>query len=158
MLGLEILFRDLQRDTPLWPSSDDRFRKRFRTVLELWGLETNRAATGFNRSFNAEEDSSGVLHLALLRAGGATDLYLATEDPPLVQLRGGWLDQKVMLVYLQEVASVSYMAGLSPAVRHRVHAFASISGYVWAIALRWVRDGLPLESIPEHWYRELILG
>ena len=61
-----------------------------------------------------------VLELASLRAGGATDLYVATESWSLVQQRGRWQSLRVMQLYIQELVSQTFFARLSRASQQRV--------------------------------------
>ena len=89
-----MVFGTLARDSPLWLASGETFRMRFQATLQFLGLPWARGT----RCLDGVEREPLVL--ASLRAGGATDLYLATEDLQLVQQRGGWNDQRVMGLYL----------------------------------------------------------
>lgn len=50
-----------------------------------------------------------------LRGSGATQLYLQTENIPLICWRGRWARVKTLEFYLQEVAAQVLLHSLSPA-------------------------------------------
>ena len=60
-----------------------------------------------------------------------------------------------MTIYLQELASSTYLADLPTAVRNRIHAYASLSGYAFEKALAWTRQGVAGADIPSRWFQEL---
>ena len=121
------------------------FRRRFKDVGEFLGLAAEASdCPGFGQE-------NLVLDLGGLRAGGATDLYQATEDFGLVQQRGGWADRKVMRIYLQELASSVYLSRLRRGTRRRVDGFARLAPCVWDRAFAWAREGVPSTEIPARW-------
>ena len=110
---LEATFGHLKPDVPLWPMSAATFRARFKSLGRALGLPVDRPRGGGPR-----------LELASLRGGGATDLFLATEDWGLVQTRGRWQSVVTMQIYVQELVSTSFFSQLSRAVQGRVLAVA----------------------------------
>ena len=61
-----------------------------------------------------------VVDFGSLRTGGATDLWLATENAMLVQQRGRWANIKNMNIDLQELAATTLLSCLPSSVRQHV--------------------------------------
>ena len=87
------------------------------------------------------------LELASLRAGGATDLYVATENWTLVQARGRWQSLRVMQVYIQELVATSFYAQLPARARHLVAYLARGSPAIIEVASRLLQAG----ATPQAW-------
>ena len=60
-----------------------------------------------------------VLDLGSLRAVGARDLLLKTEDPSRVQQRGRWMNVGSMHIYFQELSSTTLFSQLCAKGAHR---------------------------------------
>ncbi|CAK0892049.1 unnamed protein product [Prorocentrum cordatum] len=137
---LDCIFGAAPPEALLWPMSGQTFRKRFNSLCRELRLPLNLGGK-----------CRGALDLASLRAGGATQLFLETDDPHLVQNRGRWMSQKVMLIYLQELVSTTYMSELPVATRTGIFQMGSQVSWMWPQAVTWVRDGIPASSWPSLW-------
>ncbi|CAK0905327.1 unnamed protein product [Prorocentrum cordatum] len=99
----------------------------------------------------------GWPRVAVLLAAGfagivrAAQLFLDAGDPQLVQGRGRWMSQKVMLIYLQERVSTTYMSELPAATRDGISQMASQVWWMWPQAVAWLREGAPASSWPSMW-------
>lgn len=56
----------------------------------------------------------------VLRGGGATQMYLETEDVPRIAWRGRWTRQRTLEYYVQEVAAQLFMHQLSRHARDKI--------------------------------------
>lgn len=94
------------------------FRDRFRRIGRFLKLPVDAKARGCIGS------RKPILDLGSLRGGGATALYVATEDEPKVQGRGRWLSRRSMMIYLQELLATTFMSTLPDEVKVGVFGFA----------------------------------
>ena len=60
-----------------------------------------------------------------LRAGGATHLFLHTQDVALVKWRGRWTSDRTLEHYLQEMGAAGMLAELTEATRLTIAEYAS---------------------------------
>eukprot|EP00438_Fugacium_kawagutii_P033689 Skav201145 [mRNA] locus=scaffold2068:57644:63547:+ [translate_table: standard] len=104
----ELAYRMMLLEEP--PSQLWSYRSRLNKVLARLGLPTTT------------HGPTKPLTLASFRPGGATYLIGLTESAELVRRRGRWVSMKVMEVYLQEVASHTFMTELKPDVLQSVLA------------------------------------
>ena len=143
--ALSLLFGHLQPHEPLWPRSDGVFRKRFRALGKWFGflMDANQRG-GFGRP-------TQVLDLGSLRSGGATHFFLLTEDGRRLQLRGRWVNEKVMTIYLQELVSTTFLSRQPEWVQKKVTLMQDQADLVWGQTLSWVRAGASAEQIPRLW-------
>ncbi|CAK9000734.1 Uncharacterized protein SCF082_LOCUS6627, partial [Durusdinium trenchii] len=97
----ELAFRSLPPSAFLWPLSPQTLRVRFKAVCKALQLP-DRFFAGMR-----------PLDLGSLRPGGAaTYIMQMTESGDLVQRRGRWASFRIMSIYIQEVAAVSFLAKL----------------------------------------------
>jgi hypothetical protein len=89
-------------------------------------------ACAFRRRWDAVLHSLGIvqgrfegLTPARLRAGGATHLFLCTQDIALVKWRGRWVSDRTLEHYLQEMGSASFITTLPEATRDRIASYAA---------------------------------
>ena len=75
------------------------------------------------------------LDLGSLRPGGATYIMQMTESGDLVQRRGRWASFRIMSIYIQEVAAVSFLAKL-PAEK-RQHVLSVAACFPWTLQMAW---------------------
>lgn len=94
---LTAAFFALRPNDRLWPGSSATFRARFKVLGRALHLPVDPQA-----------DYGPRLELASRRGGGATDLFLATEDWGLIQTRGRWQSVRTMQIYIQELASTIF--------------------------------------------------
>eukprot|EP00438_Fugacium_kawagutii_P025642 Skav209573 [mRNA] locus=scaffold281:153023:156322:- [translate_table: standard] len=92
----------------LWPFSPSTLRSRLNRILQRLGLPI------------AKGSSAKPLTLASFRPGGATYLISQTESSEMVRRRGRWASLRVMEVYLQEVASNTFLMDIPKASRELV--------------------------------------
>ena len=94
----------------LWPFAKHWFGRAFKLLAAHFGL--------------AEGDGVGITP-ASLRSGGAT--HLVDSDVPLDRIRwiGRWASQKMLEVYVQEIAASSVLPGLSASNRARIFQYAA---------------------------------
>ena len=107
------------------------FRRRFGMLLHALGI--SKAALGQRRT----------LDLGSLRAGGATALFQSSGDAELARGRGRWLTLRTMMIYVQEVSSVSFLAELSAETRDHIGQAAELTSTVWGLAAQWSHEGVP---------------
>ena len=130
-----LAFQDVERGSRLWPQSPQTIRRRFDLALERIGLPTQR-------------QGQRPLDLGSFRPGGATHLMVTTEDSDLVRRRGRWASQKVMEIYIQEVAASLYFPSLPLDLRQRIMDLAQSFTWVLQQAKVWKDMGIP----PASWY------
>ena len=92
----------------LWQGSSSTLRSRLDKVLSRLGLPIRSAS------------NKKGLTLASFRPGGASYLISLTESGEMVRRRGRWISLKVMEVYLQEVASSTFMTDISTEAKQKV--------------------------------------
>ena len=109
----ELAFRSLPPSAFLWPLSPQTLRVRFKAVFA--GMRP--------------------LDLGSLRPGGATYIMQMTESGDLVQRRGRWASFRIMSIYIQEVAAVSFLAKL-PAEK-RQHVLSVAACFPWTLQMAW---------------------
>ena len=66
------------------------------------------------------DERSRSLDLGSFRPGDATFPLQTSEDSELVRRSGRWASHKVMEIYLQEVASSTFLSDLSPDCKEKV--------------------------------------
>ncbi|CAE7768524.1 unnamed protein product [Symbiodinium sp. CCMP2592] len=136
-----LAFKDVERGSRLWPQSTQTLRRRFDLALERIGLPTQRRGTR-------------PLDLGYFRPGGATHLMVTTEDSDLVRTRGRWASQKVMEIYIQEVAASLYFPSLPLELRQRIMDLAQAFTSVLEQVKEWKNIGVP----PSSWYAMFTAG
>ena len=146
--ALDQIYGDELPEAPLWPASSDAFRKRFRTLNAFFGLP-EQVKGAFSRKLK-------VLQVASMRAGGATLLWLQTEDARLVQLRGRWQNDATMTIYLQELVATTFLSEQPESTRATIALYDRQAPLIWHQTLRWMRQGVPPERIPESWRSEIL--
>ncbi len=62
---------------------------------------------------------------ASLRAGGATYWYRVRDDADWVRYRGRWSNQRMLEIYIQEVAADDFLQQMSPAALDKARMFAA---------------------------------
>ncbi|CAE7518902.1 unnamed protein product [Symbiodinium sp. CCMP2592] len=132
---VDAAFKHLAPSSRLWPFSTQTLRRRLDSALERLGVPTART-------------DKRPLDLGSFRPGGATHLLQIAEDSELVRRRGRWVSHKVMEIYLQEVAAVTFYPSLSAETRQKVLQAASCFPSVLQHALSWTRDNIPTQA----WY------
>ena len=65
-----------------------------------------------------------------------------TEDSELVRRRGRWASARVMEIYLQEIAAVTYLPALQADQKKRIFAIAVGFASVLDQAVQWTRVGI----------------
>ena len=116
------LFGALEPSCRLFPASMAVYRRQWNAVMDRLGIprkQTERGAT------------PGVL-----RGSGATALYLATENIPLIAWRGRWARTRALEFYLQEVGAQLFLHELSPVCRSRIEFLSQRAQAV--LACLWV--------------------
>ena len=98
------VFGNHRPEDKLWPATPAKFRKLFDFIMGELGLAD--------------------LTPASFRGGGATALLEETENPPLVQRRGRWLNARTMDIYLQELQAALVLPSLSPEARYKIQMLA----------------------------------
>lgn len=131
---VQAVFKDYGPDQPLWSMSAYTLRKRFVAILNFFGLPVKKTPAA--RPYD----------LASLRPGGATFLLGLTEDAELVRRRGRWISQRVLEIYLQEIAVSTAVAKLPEATRQKIGRFAGVFGEVLSIALEYLAAHVPEQS------------
>ena len=144
----EALYGDEPPSAPLWPASTSTFRARFTSLATALGLPTDRrhASPGF--------EAGEVIDLGSLRTGGATDLWLATENATLVQQRGRWANAKNMQIYLQELAATTLLSRLSRASREAVADLSGAAADILDAATQLLQSGIETALWKAHWLEE----
>ncbi|CAE7571859.1 unnamed protein product, partial [Symbiodinium necroappetens] len=135
---IDLVFHGLRPDERLWPRSQQTLRKRLDAVLARLGI--------------TPREGEKALDLGSFRPGGATYLLQQTEDLELTRRRGRWASHKVMEIYLQEVASITFYPQLPLPVREQVLRFAQGFRPTLAKAKQWEARGIP----PTAWYSLLL--
>ena len=130
---VSLAFSKYSKSARLWPFSNQTLRRRLDYVLERLGIPKS---TERHRSVD----------LGSFRPGGATFLLQATEDSELVRRRGRWASHKVMEIYLQEVASSTFVADLPPAARSKTLELARLFPSMLDQAKRWRQCNIPSRS------------
>lgn len=131
---VQAVFKDYGPDQPLWSMSGCNVRKRFVAILNFLGLPVKKTPAG--RPYD----------LASLRPGGATFLLGLTEDAELVRRRGRWISQRVLEIYLQEIAVSTAVAKLPDATRQKIGRFASVFGEVLIKVIEYLAAHVPEQS------------
>ena len=135
---IDLVFQGLRSDERLWPRSQQTLRKRLDAVLARLGITPH--------------EGEKALDLGSFRPGGATYLLQQTEDSELTRRRGRWASHKVMEIYLQEVASITFYPRLPLPVREQVLRFAQGFRPMLEKAKQWDAQGIP----PTAWYSLLL--
>ena len=129
---IELAFAKWPARSRLWPYSSAAFRTRFEQLGNALGLPVERSFGPFR-----------PLDLGSLRAGGATDLYLSTENPALVQRRGRWVSAKVMDVYIQEVSAFTFYSKIDKVIIEKITDLASLFPEVLVHVQHFITAGIP---------------
>ena len=135
---IDLVFHGLRSDERLWPRSQQTLRKRLDAVLARLGITPH--------------EGEKALDLGSFRPGGATYLLQQTEDSELTRRRGRWASHKVMEIYLQEVASITFYPRLPLPVREQVLRFAQGFRPMLEKAKQWDAQGIPSTA----WYSLLL--
>ena len=77
---------------------------------------------------------------------------MATQDATLVQHRGRWLAPRVMLTYLQELASTTFLSQLSGPVRERLQYYADYAPHLCEATWQWYRSSPTADAWPDDWF------
>ena len=133
---IDIAFAHLPPASRLWPFSAQTLRRRLDSALERLGIPTAR-------------NHSRPLDLGSFRPGGATHLLQLTEDAELVRRRGRWVSPKVMEIYLQEIAAVTFYPNLPLQVRQNVMMYAQSFPDIFQQSASWTRSSIPTSA----WYQ-----
>ena len=88
------------------------------------------------------------LDLGSFRPGGATHILQLTEDSEFVRRTGRWVSAKVMEIYLQEIAAVTFYPNLPAQVREKVMIYAQSFSFILEQSLAWTRSQIPTST----WY------
>ncbi|OLP93478.1 hypothetical protein AK812_SmicGene24595 [Symbiodinium microadriaticum] len=135
MLRIIVLaFGKLDRHDRLWDFSGSTLRARFRKLL--WAVRLSPSICPGVRDFD----------LGSLRAGGATWLMEMTENPDYVRRRGRWVSTKVMEIYVQEVASVTYLPRLPAEVKQYIFDWTGVFSTALQKAEAWQTFGFPTST------------
>ena len=134
------VFAGLPPCARLWPASAPAFRLRFQAILRALHLPYARSSSG-SRHFE----------VASLRAGGATHLYMSTEDGEFVRRRGRWASGKTMDIYVQEVAAVAVLGSLPLQTRERVLRVGAAAADLTVASVQLLRTGVPASCWPGYW-------
>ena len=124
------------RDVKLWPRSAATLRSRFSVLLKTLDLPTQKV------------DGQRPFDLGSLRPGGASWMLDVTENSELVRRRGRWLSNKVMEIYLQEVAVATFLQKILPNQREKILCFAQRFESVLTLVLHYLDWAVP----PSAWY------
>ena len=133
------VFGQLLPSEPLWPLRSGTFRKRFAALGKAIGLTVDRNVA------HGRFELGEVVDLRSLRTGGATDLWLATENAMLVQQRGRWANIKNMNIYLQELAATTLLSRLPDEVRLSVFDLHALATPLLLLGCRYTRAGIASE-------------
>ena len=128
---LSAVFGRLNKEKKLRPFSATALRKRFCALLSALGLPTKRLHG--KRPFD----------LGSLRPGGATHLFLESEDAECVRRRGRWVSSKVMDIYIQEAMYTTYTEQLVGDTRLRVEQLSSAFERILDVALTFLYAAIP---------------
>ena len=93
-------------------------------------------------------DGQRPFDLGSLRPGGASWMLDVTENSELVRRRGRWLSNKVMEIYLQEVAVATFLQKILPNQREKILCFAQRFESVLTLVLHYLDWAVP----PSAWY------
>ncbi|CAE6922416.1 unnamed protein product [Symbiodinium sp. CCMP2592] len=124
-------FGSLQPSEKLWSFSGSTLRNRFKKLM--LALRLDRGIVPGVKDFD----------LGSLRAGGATWLMDMTENPDYVRRRGRWITTKVMEIYVQEVASLTFLPRLPDTVKQHIFAWAGQFAAVVDKVEAWHSFNLP---------------
>ena len=133
---IDMAFAHLPAGSRLWPFSAQTLRRRLDSALDRLGIPTSRNHTR-------------PLDLGSFRPGGATHMLQLTEDAELVRRRGRWVSAKVMEIYLQEIAAVTFFPNLPLRVRENVMTYAQSFPAILEQSRAWTRNSVPTAS----WYQ-----
>ena len=136
------IFGSFLPEEKLWPASGQTLRNRFKQVAKALGVPTT--------------PGKDVLHLELasLRAGGATWLMLASDNPDLVRRRGRWINSKVTEIYVQEVSALQLLPKLSFTSRQLVFGALEQFSSLWEKVRFFAEAKIP----PKVWYSLIAAG
>ena len=101
-------FERLRPTERLWPFSGSTLRSRLTKLLVKLGLPSS------NR------EVPRPLSLASFRPGGATYMISVCDNSEQVRRRGRWASHRIMEIYLQEVASTTYLNQVSEVCKQNI--------------------------------------
>ena len=127
----ELAFESLKPSEKLWNMSPQALRNRFKSICKALKIPA-----GYIHGMRP-------LDLASFRPGGATHLLQLTESGDLVQRRGRWASYRIMSIYIQEVASVSFLMRLTTERREAILAVAACFGFTMKLALSFQNACIP---------------
>ena len=136
---LTYLFRDAHPDSKLWPMSAAAFRSRFDAVLRALQVP-------------APPKFSPLVTPGGLRGGGATALWVETEDEQKVRKRGRWMRLVTVEVYVQEVAHHDLFEKLKPSTISVLQYYSNALPAVLSKAFALMESKVPCSL----WYRNLV--
>ena len=122
------------------------FRVRFNRLVASFGL-----FAGSGGGILQCEKIPG-LELGGERAGGATDLWLSSEDAVFVQQRGRWTNGKVMQIYLQELAATTFVSRLPHSTRASLDEASCLASFLANFTVSQLRIGT---LAPRDWGNEI---
>ncbi|CAE7829752.1 unnamed protein product [Symbiodinium sp. CCMP2592] len=131
---LTLAFGSLEPSEKLWSFSGSTLRNRFQKLM--LALRLGPGIVPKVRDFD----------MGSLRAGGATWLMDATENPDYVRRRGRWITTKVMEIYVQEVTALTFLPRLPDDVKQHVFAWAGAFAATLEKAERWHEFSIPPSS------------
>ena len=108
---LEALYGARPLSFKLFPATVSAYRRQWDAIMGRLEIPHSRQTRGATP--------------AVLRGSGATHLYLATEDIPLIAWRGRWTKVKTIEFYLQEVAAQLLLHHLSESAKARIELLAA---------------------------------
>eukprot|EP00438_Fugacium_kawagutii_P005971 Skav202222 [mRNA] locus=scaffold2694:32189:41526:+ [translate_table: standard] len=141
----EWAFAKLQPHQKPWPMSGQTLRLRFRQVMDELGITSTVTLNGKS------------LDLGSLRPGGATWVLQQTEDGDFCRRRGRWLNQRVMEVYVQEVASFQFLSVLPALTRDKVFTLALTFPQMMGFARKMLHAEIPLHAWWTLWARFMVV-
>ncbi|CAE7233811.1 unnamed protein product [Symbiodinium sp. CCMP2456] len=124
---VRMAFQELPKHCKLWPHANQTLRRRLDAVLKRLGI------------------SGSSSHERGVDLGS----FRPENDSELVRRRGRWVSMKVMEIYLQEVASSTYVADLPLQSREAVLYMAQLYPEILKTTMRWNENNIPSSS---WWY------
>ena len=100
---VDTLFADLSLSQKIFGASISAYRNQWNAIMKTLGVPFRQRKKGITPW--------------TLRGSGATQLYLMTENIPLISWRGRWARVRTLEFYLQEVAAQVLLHSLSPKSR-----------------------------------------
>ena len=136
LMVIDIGFKGIGKDEPLWPFSGSTLRNRLNRVLLSLGLP------------HRPGQKPKPLGLSSLRGGGATWLITASESAEMVRRRGRWASMRSMEIYLQEIAAATYLNELDESVKTKVLEAMDVFPEVLQVAWKFQAAKFPSATWP----------